>query len=149
MTRNEIARMRAVQDPLAVAQWAAHCPHVREALRECIARGAQIPVSDRMNDEQTMEWLTAHFAGERGRAELARDMLADWRGEAPPADLEVRTANAEGLCRVLDSLPGPILSNNEQLSVLAVAVESLFAAFARVTGKANVWRMPAGRSVLH
>ena len=43
MTRNEIARMRAVQDPVAVAQWAAHCQHVDEALRECIARGARNP----------------------------------------------------------------------------------------------------------
>lgn len=51
--------------------------------------------------------------------------------------------------RMLDELPGPIIDETEQVSVLAVAVESLFAAFARVTGKANVWRMPAGRSVLH
>ena len=43
----------------------------------------------------------------------------------------MRTANAEGLCGVLDLLPGPIIDNAEQLSVLAVAVEGLLAAMAQ------------------
>ena len=52
-----------------------------------------------MNDDQTMEWLTAHFASERGRAELAQDLLADWRGEAPPAGSRGADGQRRGVVR--------------------------------------------------
>ena len=96
-----------------------------------------------MDNEQMMEWLSAHFDGTRGRAKLVQDMMADWRES--PEDLEARTANATALCGVLDELPGPVLSDNEQLSVLAVAVESLFAAFARVAVRVNGRHGPVSR----
>ena len=144
MTRNEIARMRAVQDPEAVANWAVICPAVREALREVVAADALIPIPDRVDDDQTMEWLTEYFDSDRGRAVLAQEMLAEWR-ESPPADLEVRTAFATSLCGMLDELPGPVIDNNEQLSVLAVAVEALFAAIARVAARVNGRHGPVSR----
>ena len=91
-----------------------------------------------------MDWLIAYFDSDRGRAELALDMMADWR-EAPPADLEARTASATAICGMLDALPGPIIDNTEQLSVLAVAVESLFAALARVAVRVNGRHGPVRR----
>ena len=144
MTRNEIARMRAMQDPVAVANWAAYCPHVRVAVHECFAEGALSPIPDRLDNEQMMEWLSAHFDSTRGRAELVIDIMADWR-DAPPEDREARTANATALCGMLDELPGPIIDDTEQLSVLAVAVESLFAAFARVAVRVNGRHGPVRR----
>ena len=95
MTRNEIARMRAMQDPVAVANWASYCPAVREAVCECIAEAALSPIPDRMDNEQMMEWLSAHFDSTRGRAELAQDLMADWRESSE--DIEARTANATAL----------------------------------------------------
>ena len=137
--------MRAVQDPLAVANWAAICPAVHEALRECIAADGLIPIPDRMDDGQTMEWLTAYFDSDRGRAELALDVMADWR-EASPADLEERTVCAQRMCGLLDTLPGPFIDATERLSVLAVAVEALFAAIAQVAVRMNGRHGPVSRS---
>ena len=136
--------MRAVQDPAAVANWAAYCPHVREALRECVAEGSLPPIPAQMDMEQMMEWLSVHFDSTRGRAELAEDLMADWRESKE--DLEDRTACATALCGMLDELPGPVLSDTEQLSVLAVAVESLFAAIARVSMRVNGRHGPVSRS---
>ena len=143
MTRNEIARMRAMQDPVAVANWASFCPHVRVAVNECLAEGSLTPIPERLDGEQMMKWLSAHFDSTRGRAELVMDMMADWRES--PEDLEARTANATALCGMLDELPGPIIDDTEQLSVLAVAVESLFAAFARVAVRVNGRHGPVSR----
>ena len=104
--------MRAVQDPVAVANWAAYCPHVREALRECVAEGSLPPIPGQMDMEQMMEWLSVHFDSTRGRAELAEDLMADWRESKE--DLEDRTACATALCGMLDELPGPVLSDTGQ-----------------------------------
>ena len=49
----------------------------------------------------------------------------------------MRTVYAQRLCGLLDALPGPVIDDTEQLSVLAVAVEALFAAIARVPTRVN------------
>ena len=57
-----------------------------------------------------------------------------------------RAYYATALCGMLDELPGPIIDETEQVSVLAVAVESLFAAIARVAARVNGRHGPVSRS---
>ena len=97
---------------------------------------------------QAAKWFDAFLDTDPGRAYFVMELLAEWR-RGSPKDLDARAYFAKAICGMLDELPGPIIDETEQLSVLAVAVESLFGAFARVTGKANVWCMPAGGPELH
>ena len=57
----------------------------------------------------------------------------------------MRTVYAQRLCGLLDELPGPVIDDTEQLSVLAVAVEALFAAIARVAARVNGRHGPVSR----